>query len=239
MVQARVKKSLGEFSLSLELTLKAGAYHVMVGPSGSGKSLTLRLLAGFLQPDEGQIILEGRSITFQPTEKRRIVYLPQNQALFPHLSVYENLIFSHKARGQRPPQAFLDELVRTLDLKGLLRRYPRELSGGQAQRVALGRALMADPKVLLLDEPLSSLDFHLRLEMIRLLKDLRERFQLTILHVTHDPLEAYLLADLIFVIEDGRLIYKGSWKGLLERRVQSPFINLVSAFFRELNLAED
>ncbi|MBA2848192.1 ATP-binding cassette domain-containing protein [Thermosulfuriphilus ammonigenes] len=230
MVRARLKKNLGDFQLEVDIRLDPMTYHVMLGPSGSGKSLTLRLLAGFVTPDKG---------TVESPKENRIVYLPQNLGLFPHLSVYENLTFSYLARGQRPPQSFLDELIRTLGLNGLLDRLPRDLSGGQAQRVALGRALMAGPRVLLLDEPLSSLDFHLRLELIRLLKELKERFQLTILHVTHDPIEAHLLAEKIFVIEEGRLIYQGDWGGFLRCRKMSPFVSLVAAFFRELDLIQD
>ncbi len=207
-LEAQIEAKFSGFNLSVTLTLPAVGYTVMLGPSGSGKSLTLKALAG-LQPTKARIFLDGKEISCQPPEKRKIVYLPQSHALFPHLSVYENLLFPFKAQGRAIEHDLVEEVVETFALRPLLSRSPRTLSGGEAQRVALARAVCACPRVLLLDEPLSSLDFHLKFELLSFLKNLPSRFSLSVLHVTHDPLEALFLAEQVYLLRKGEVIFSG------------------------------
>ncbi len=207
-LEALVEATLSSFRVSVALKLPETGYTVMLGPSGSGKSVTLKALAG-LHPASVRLVLDGREISHLPPEKRGIVYLPQGNALFPHLSVYENIVFPFRAKGEEINRALLEEVVETFALRDLLTRLPRTLSGGEAQRVALARAVCACPRVLLLDEPLSSLDFHLKFELISFLKKLPSRFSLSVLHVTHDPLEALFLAEQVYLLREGRVVFSG------------------------------
>ncbi len=209
-LEARLRLTLPSFDLRVEMSLPSRGYAVLLGPSGSGKSLTLKLLAGLQGSPPQEIRLDGRPVGHLPPEHRNIVYLPQGNALFPHLSVKDNLLFAFRARNESPEPTFLEEVLRVFRLKSLLDRHPRNLSGGEAQRVALARAICARPRVLLLDEPLSSLDFHLKLELMPFLKGLPARFGVLILHVTHDPLEALFLAERIYLLHKGRLLFGGT-----------------------------
>jgi len=192
---------------SLDLDVARGELLTLLGPSGSGKTTTLMLLAGFETPDEGRILLEGRDIARLPAHRRGIGVVFQSYALFPHMTVAENLAFPLEARGvQRAErEARVALALSMVRLEGLAERRPAQLSGGQQQRVALARALVFEPPVVLLDEPLGALDKALREEMQHELRALHRRLGLTMVYVTHDQAEALTLADRIAVLAEGRL----------------------------------
>jgi len=194
---------------ALDLEVKEGEFVSLLGPSGSGKSTTLNLLAGLLDADAGEIRIGDREVTNLPPEKRDIAMVFQNYALYPHLTVFENIAFPLEARSPRPDAATIkakvEKVAATLGIAALLARYPKEISGGQQQRVALGRAMVRDPKVFLLDEPLSNLDARLRIRMRRDLKALHNAIGSTIVYVTHDQSEAMTLSSRIAVFDQGRL----------------------------------
>ncbi len=193
----------------LDLSIAAGEFVALLGPSGSGKSTTLNLLAGLIDADDGEIRIGDRVVNDLPPNRRDIAMVFQNYALYPHLTVFENLAFPLQARDRPIAAAALETRVgrvaETLGLAELLHRYPKELSGGQQQRVSLGRAMIRDPQVFLLDEPLSNLDARLRIRMRRDIKALHAQIGSTIVYVTHDQAEAMTLADRIAVFNDGRL----------------------------------
>ncbi|MBI4628356.1 MAG: ABC transporter ATP-binding protein [Candidatus Rokubacteria bacterium] len=191
----------------LSLAVEAGERLALLGPSGCGKTTTLNLIAGFLEPDTGSIVIGGRPMAGIPPHRRDTAMVFQSYALFPHLSVFDNLAFGLRMR--RVARAEIATRVReTLELvqmAGLERRYPRELSGGQQQRVALARALVIRPGVLLLDEPLSNLDAKLRQEMRLEIVEIQRRLGITTVFVTHDQEEALSIADRIAVMSEGRI----------------------------------
>lgn len=193
------------------------SFTALLGVSGAGKTLTLRSLAGLLHPDEGRIALDGRVLfdsqqhIFLPPQARRIGYVPQHSALFPHQTVTEQIRFALPARGNRKSQAArVAELVTVLELEGLERRYPDALSGGQQRRVALARALAADPQLLVLDEPFSALDVPVRERLYEALRHLCQQFALPVILVTHDRAEVEQLADTVVVLHQGSVAQVGS-----------------------------
>lgn len=194
------------------LDVHRGELFALLGPSGCGKSTTMRMIAGFEQPDRGEVWLEGESLRHRPIHRRGVAMVFQDYSLFPHMTVFANIAFG--LRMQRVPDEPLRKRVaatlETMRLSGFDHRFPRELSGGQQQRVALARALVVDPKVLLLDEPLSNLDAKLREEMRIELKDIQRSTGVTMIFVTHDIEEAFALADRIAVMNRGRIEQLGS-----------------------------
>ncbi len=194
---------------SLDLEVKEGEFVSLLGPSGSGKSTTLNLLAGLMDADSGTIHIGDREVTPLPPEARDIAMVFQNYALYPHLTVFENIAFPLEARKPKPAAAAIrakvEQVAATLGIGALLARMPKEISGGQQQRVALGRAMVRDPKVFLLDEPLSNLDARLRIRMRRDLKALHAALGSTIVYVTHDQSEAMTLSSRIAVFNHGKL----------------------------------
>jgi len=191
----------------LNLDLAPGSLTALLGPSGCGKTTTMRLIAGLLDPTSGDIRLDGTSVLAIPPERRGVVMVFQNHLLFPHMSVAENVGFGLRMQGRPTSETArrTEEILARVQLTGFARRRPTELSGGQQQRVALARALILRPKVLLLDEPLSNLDAHLRGEMRDLIRDLQRETGITTLVVTHDQSEATILADQIALLLDGKL----------------------------------
>ncbi len=185
----------------------SGALVVLLGPSGCGKSTTLRMIAGLDLPSEGRILIDERDVTGVGPAERRISMVFQSYALFPHLSVAENILFGLKVR--REPAAEharrLDRVATLLGLTGLLERRPSQLSGGQQQRVALGRAIIAETKVCLMDEPLSNLDAQLRQEMRHEIRTLQQQLGITMVYVTHDQTEAMSMADQVVLLRAGRI----------------------------------
>jgi ABC-type sugar transport system ATPase subunit len=194
---------------ALDLEIRDGEFVSLLGPSGSGKTTTLNLLAGLLDADGGDIHIGERRVNDVPPERRDIAMVFQNYALYPHLTVAENVAFPLEARRPKPGAdeiaGKVERVAAMLGVKDLLHRYPRELSGGQQQRVALGRAMVRDPKVFLLDEPLSNLDARLRIRMRHDIKQLHAAIGSTIVYVTHDQAEAMTLSSRIAVFNQGRL----------------------------------
>ena len=204
--------TLGNFRIeNLNLSLKEGAFNVLLGPTGSGKTLILESVIGLRNFQSGRIIAGGKEIQNLPPEKRGISYLPQDLALFPHLTVRENLLFGLRAQKKLSGlgENHFYRLIEVLKIGHLLERYPQGLSGGEKQRVALGRALAPSPRLLFLDEPLTALDPALKSEIQQLLISLHRSLGFTALHVTHDLEEAYFLGDRIHVLIDGRLEQSG------------------------------
>jgi sn-glycerol 3-phosphate transport system ATP-binding protein len=218
---------------------EAGSLVVLLGPSGCGKSTTLRLIAGLENPDVGTIEIAGRDVTHEPPSRRGVAMVFQSYALFPHLSVAENILFGLRVRGV--PRAERDgRLKRAADMLGLERlldRKPAQLSGGQQQRVALGRAVVAETAVCLMDEPLSNLDAQLRGDMRREIRALQRRLGITMLYVTHDQVEAMTMADRVILMRAGHIEQNGTPASLYERPetvfaarfIGAPAMNLLPA----------
>jgi ABC-type sugar transport system ATPase subunit len=198
--------SAGTFALSgVSFTVPQGSYAVLMGRSGSGKTSLLELLCGLRFPSSGAIWIGDREITNLTPGERGIGYVPQDGALFPTMTVRENIGFAPRIRGESGPgsRAAVESLAERLGIAGVLDRKPQHLSGGERQRVALARALAATPTVLVLDEPLSALDEELREDLARLLKEIQRDLKLTTLHVTHHRQEAAQLADHVLRLENG------------------------------------
>jgi len=194
------------------LEIEEGEYCVLLGPSGCGKTSILRMIAGFVRPEKGRIYLAGRDITDLYPGDRGVSMIFQNFALYPHLTVFGNLAFplwAAKASKEEVKKR-VEEIARMLHIEDLLDRYPRELSGGQQQRVAVGRALVRKSDLLLMDEPLGNIDAKLRVEMRAQLKRLQRDLGITVIHVTHDQLEAQAVADKIVVMNEGMILQIGS-----------------------------
>jgi spermidine/putrescine ABC transporter ATP-binding subunit len=218
------------------LTARPGEFLTLLGPSGSGKTTTLACVAGFAVPTEGEVLIEGARVTFDPPFKRNVGMVFQNYALFPHMTVADNLAFPLRMR-KLPAATIRDRVARGLalvQLEGLGARHPRQLSGGQQQRVALARALVFEPPVLLMDEPLGALDKQLRLEMQLELKHLQARLGVTVIYVTHDQEEALTLSDRIAVMNRGRIEQIGEPTELYE----TPATGFVAQFIGESNRLE-
>jgi sn-glycerol 3-phosphate transport system ATP-binding protein len=201
-------KSFGETSVlkAIDITLASGEMLVIVGASGCGKSTLLRLVAGLESASAGRILLDGVDITRQDPSKRDIAMVFQNYALYPHMSVAQNMGYALKLRGENSAAiaAKVEEAASLLGLGELLGRRPAQLSGGQRQRVAMGRAIVRHPKLFLFDEPLSNLDAKLRVSMRAEIRRLQKRLGITSLYVTHDQVEAMTMADRLIVMEAGR-----------------------------------
>ncbi len=195
---------------SLSCRVRSGEFMVLLGPSGCGKSTVLRLIAGLEQPTEGRILIDGRDVTRLAPEARKVSMVFQSYALFPHLSVAENIVFGLKVRRVPDREAKLKRVAALLGLEPLLGRKPSQLSGGQQQRVALGRAIIAEQPVCLMDEPLSNLDAQLRGEMRREIRALQQRLGITMVYVTHDQTEAMTMADRVVLLRDGHIEQVGS-----------------------------
>ena len=196
-----------------------GKLLVLLGPSGCGKSTTLRLIAGLETPTSGSIRIENRDVSNLPPVKRNISMVFQNYALFPHLTVAENIIFGLKARKipKKEQKKRLQNAAELLGLLDLLQRRPSQLSGGQRQRVALGRSIVAQVSVCLMDEPLSNLDAKLRQEMRQEIRSLQQRLKMTMIYVTHDQVEAMTIADKIILMKDGVIEQHGTPEGLYNK----------------------
>jgi multiple sugar transport system ATP-binding protein len=217
----KIEKSFGKVKIihGISFDISDGEFVVLVGPSGCGKSTLLRMLAGLEEITGGEISIDGKVINDLDSKDRDIAMVFQSYALYPHMTVRDNMAFSLKLR--KADQAVTDKRVgdaaRILNLDPLLDRYPRELSGGQRQRVAMGRAIVRDPKVFLFDEPLSNLDAKLRVAMRAEIKALHQRLKTTTVYVTHDQIEAMTMADRIVVMHDGIIEQIGTPLELFDR----------------------
>lgn len=200
---------------NLNLEVENGSFATLLGPSGCGKTTLLKLISGFLEPSDGEIIIDGINQKGIEPDKRKIGMVFQDYALFPHMTVKKNVLYGlkinnkNKLTKQQQTEKVLDTLE-SLDLQDFADRYPHELSGGQQQRVALARALVLNPKILLMDEPLSSLDTKLREKVREELKEIQQRLGITTIYVTHDQEEALSLSDKIAVMNEGRILQTGS-----------------------------
>ena len=204
-----LRKSFGSLEVlhGIELAIEQHAFVVLVGPSGCGKSTLLRMIAGLESVTSGSIVMDGRVVNRVPAKDRGIAMVFQSYALYPHMTVRENLSFSlEMAKTSRSvKEARIERAAGILYLDSLLERFPAQLSGGQRQRVAMGRALVREPRLFLFDEPLSNLDAKLRVEMRAEIKALHQRLSSTTIYVTHDQVEAMTMADLVVVMNDGRI----------------------------------
>jgi multiple sugar transport system ATP-binding protein len=236
-----VCKSFGKIEAVHELSLNIGdgEFVVLLGPTGAGKTTTLRLVAGLERPDKGRVSIAGRDVTPVPPAMRDVTFVFQQYSLYPHLSVFDNLAFPLRSPVRRTPPGEIErkvrEVARLLHIEDKLQNRATQLSGGQMQRVAIGRALVRSPAIYLMDEPLSSLDAKLRSEMRIELQRIQRELGATILYVTHDQTEALTLATRIGVMDRGRLVQVGTPREIYENpvdayvatRLGSPGINLV------------
>jgi multiple sugar transport system ATP-binding protein len=240
----KIEKSFGKFEIihGISFDIHDGEFVVLVGPSGCGKSTLLRMLAGLEEITGGEISIDGRVVNELDSKDRDIAMVFQSYALYPHMTVRDNMAFSLKLRkaDQALTHKRVGDAARILNLDTLLDRFPRELSGGQRQRVAMGRAIVRDPKVFLFDEPLSNLDAKLRVAMRAEIKALHQRLKTTTVYVTHDQIEAMTMADRIVVMHDGIIEQIGTPLELFDRPgnlfvaqfIGSPSMNVVDGILR-------
>ncbi|HWP46648.1 MAG TPA: ABC transporter ATP-binding protein [Candidatus Limnocylindrales bacterium] len=191
----------------VNLTVENGEFITLLGPSGCGKTTTLRMIAGLVEPSEGEIYFDDELMNAVPVNRRNVGFVFQSHALFPHMTVQENLAFGLKARGfpKQEIKKRIQEVLHLVEMVGFEKRKPHQLSGGQQQRISLARVLVGDPTVLLFDEPLSSLDFNLRNTLKFQIKELQRRTRKTAIYVTHDQSEAFAISDRIVVMDRGRI----------------------------------
>ena len=243
VVLRNISKRFGstEAVRDLSLAINNGEFVVLLGPSGAGKTTTLRLITGLEQPDAGTVFIGGRDVTRDPPGARDIAFVFQQYSLYPHLTVYDNLAFPLRSPARRVPEAVIrkrvEQTAELLHISKKLKNPATRLSGGEMQRVAIGRALVRDPAIYLMDEPLSSLDAKLRAELRLELKRIQLELGATILYVTHDQVEAMTMATRIGVIRDGQLLQLGTPRQIYENpsssyvasRLGTPQINFLPA----------
>lgn len=234
-----LRKTYGELEAIREISFEVdeGEFTTIVGPSGCGKTTTLKTIAGLLEPTSGRIRIKQDDITHTPSRKRPCSLVFQSLALFPHMTVQENLSYPLEARGIRGSirEDRIEEIMELVELPlSYLDNYPRQLSGGEQQRVALARSLIYDPSLLLLDEPLSSLDFQLRKQLRKTLSDLHKKSGKTFLYVTHSLEEALSLSDSIIVMKDGQILQRGTPDEIFSR----PRSRFVAEFLGDTNVFE-
>ena len=233
-----LSKSYGNIAAveGVDLHVGEGEFFSLLGPSGCGKSTTLRMIAGFVRPSGGRILIGGEDVTALPPEKRNIGIVFQNYAIFPHMNVFENIAFGLRLRkvGEAEIRKRVGEALEQVGMAGFELRFQKEMSGGQQQRVALARVLVTRPRILLLDEPLSALDKKLREEMKIWIKDLQRGLSITTIYVTHDQGEALTMSDRIGVMDRARIVQVGSPTEIYEH----PRSLFVTTFIGESNVLD-
>ena len=248
MAEVRLKNVVKRYGLievvhGIDLEIAHNEFVVLVGPSGCGKSTTLRMIAGLEEITSGEISIDDKVVNRLPPRSRNISMVFQNYALYPHMTVEENLGFSLKIAGRSPDEvaSAVEEAADILGLSEFMERTPAELSGGQRQRVAMGRAIVRHPDAFLFDEPLSNLDAKLRTQMRTEIKKLHQKVKTTIIYVTHDQVEAMTLADRIVIMKDGYIVQVGTPLEVFEHPVDtfvagfigSPPMNLIEGVVRD------
>ena len=231
-----ISKSFGDFEVlkNVSMEIKKGEFFSLLGPSGCGKTTLLRIIAGFEHPDKGTLTLDGDNVLLLPPNKRPTNTVFQNYALFPHLTVFENVAFSPRLKGVSSTQikSKVEQYLQLVRLEGHADKKPNQLSGGMKQRVAIARALINEPRVLLLDEPLSALDAKLRQHMLIELDRIHDEIGITFIYVTHDQQEALSVSDRIAIIDQGEVLQIDTPHEIYE----SPATNFVAKFIGETNL---
>jgi molybdate/tungstate transport system ATP-binding protein len=212
LVLKKVTKSYGETKVlrNISFELNDGELMVLLGPSGAGKSKTLETVSGIEEPDSGDILINGVDVSSIPPRDRGVGFVFQDYSLFPHKTVFENIAFGLKMRHESHVKEKVEEIAREMKVHNLLDRYPNQISGGQQQRIALARALVIRPELLLFDEPLSSLDQQVREQLRKALKTIQRKHKVTTLYVTHDYVEAIALADRIAILKKGEILQTGT-----------------------------
>lgn len=238
VVLKNISKRFGDKTVidRLDLEIKKGSLVTLLGPSGCGKTTVLRLVAGLEKPTGGQIFIDGEDVTNTSIQQRDICMVFQSYALFPHMSLEENVGYGLKMLGVSKDEIHqrVNDTLKMVDLEGFGGRFVDQISGGQQQRVALARALVLKPKVLLFDEPLSNLDANLRRSMRETIRELQQRFNITSLYVTHDQAEAFAVSDTVIVMKDGEIMQQGSPTQLYKH----PASLFMANFMGEANMFE-
>ncbi|WP_105430954.1 ABC transporter ATP-binding protein [Neorhizobium sp. T6_25] len=238
VVFQNVRKTFGAFTAihDLSLTVEPGTLVTLLGPSGCGKTTTLRMLAGLEHPTSGRILIGGKDVTMLPANERDVSMVFQSYALFPHMTSLDNIAYGLESSGlsRRQAREKAEHGLELVGLAGMGRRLPAELSGGEQQRVAVARALVLEPQVLLLDEPLSNLDARLRRRVRTEIRELQQRLQFTAVYVTHDQDEALAVSDKIIVMKDGGIAQEGSPRELYE----APASSFIADFIGEANVVD-
>lgn len=230
-----VSKTLSTFAIkNVSLEVGKGEYFVLLGPTGAGKTLLLELIMGFHHPDKGKIVLNGQDVTRVPTEKRGLGYVPQNCPLFPHMSVYENVEFGLRMqrKGLEERRKSVQIALELVGLRGMEERKPELLSGGERQKIVLARVLATEPKVILLDEPLASIDAEASRSLKQELKHINKDLGVAVVHVTHDQSEAFSLARKMAIMREGQIVQEGSPREILS----SPVNEFVARFLGYENI---
>ena len=233
-------KSFGKTKVidNLDLIVKSHEFMTLLGASGCGKTTTLRLILGSISPDNGKIYLNDEDVTNIPCYKRNVGIVYQNYALFPHMTIFENIAFGLKVKHEKNVESKVCSIIEKLRIQGLQERYPNQISGGQQQRVALARTLVVQPKMLLLDEPLSNIDAKLRYEVKHELLKIHKTFGITTLYVTHNIEEALTLSDRIAIMDKGKIVEVGKPMELYSHPKQEytkQFVGIVRKEIDELN----
>lgn len=226
-----IAKEFGNIKVleDINLDIESGEFIVLLGPSGSGKSTILRIIAGLEEPTRGEVLISGKVVNKTPPKDRDIAMVFQNYALYPHLNIYENLAFSLKMKGFEKEKLTLavNEIADLLGVKNHLLKKPKELSGGEKQRVALGRAIIRKPQMFLMDEPLSNLDAKLRIQMRLELLKLHKKISKTFIYVTHDQIEALTMGNRIVVLNEGKIQQIGSPQNIYHEPINTFVANFV------------
>lgn len=230
-----LEKEFKNFKLkNINLNIKKGEFYILLGSTGAGKSVILESIAGLIKPEKGKIFIDDEDITNKKPENRKVAICYQDYNLFPHMTVENNIKFGLRYKTQKNDKRF-EELTRWLDIERILDRYPKNLSGGEKQRVSIARALITDPKILLLDEPLSALDSHIKDRLMCDLKKLHEKMELTILMITHSFQEAYYLGQRTSVINNGEILQTDKLENILKK----PNSRFVASFVGVKNVFQD
>jgi|LGVF01.1.fsa_nt_gb ABC-type sugar transport system ATPase subunit len=220
MIQIKdLEIQLGEFKLKeISFDVKQGEFYILLGPTGAGKSVILEAIGGLIKPQLGQIIINDKNVSNSKPEARNVAICYQDYSLFPHFTVKENILYGLQFGQKKNKKEYMkdfSELTKSLQIEHLVDRFPENLSGGEKQRVSLARALIVRPNVLLMDEPLAALDSHIKDKLMRDIKKMHEKYQMTVIMVTHSFQEAYYLGNRVSVVNDGRIIQSGTMEDIL------------------------